>query len=72
MAQFLAQYQIFKAVATNASGVEPKHLWYWRLVGRNGEIVCVSEGYTRRSGAIRAAKRMPELANTDVISQVID
>jgi uncharacterized protein YegP (UPF0339 family) len=25
--------------------------WRWRLVGRNGEIMCSSEGYSRRIDA---------------------
>lgn len=28
--------------------------WYWHIKGRNGEIVCQSEGYTRRASAKRA------------------
>ncbi len=59
---FLVQYQIFKG--------EDKQ-WYWRLVGKNGETVASSEGYTRRANAIKAAKRMPELAQTTVIAEVI-
>lgn len=63
MARTLAQYEIFKG--------EDKQ-WYWRLVGRNGEIVfCTSEGYTRRASAIKMAKRMPELANTTAIAEAI-
>lgn len=27
--------------------------WHWRIKGRNGEIVCSSESYTRRSSAKR-------------------
>lgn len=28
--------------------------WFWHIKGRNGEIVCSSEGYTRRSSAKRS------------------
>lgn len=59
---FIAQYQIFKGEDGN---------WYWRLVGKNGEIAAQSQAYTRRSNAIRAAKRMPELAATTVIAEVV-
>lgn len=59
---FLSQYQIFKGEDAQ---------WYWRLVGKNGETVCSSEGFTRRASAVKAAKRMPELAKTEVIVTVI-
>ena len=29
--------------------------WYWR---RNGRVMAVSEGYTRRVSALRAARRL--------------
>lgn len=32
--------------------------WYVRLVGKNGETMMTSEGYTRRWNAKRAAVRM--------------
>lgn len=44
----------------------PTGRWYWRLVGGNGETVCVSEAYTRkasaRRGAIRVFRIMYDLA----------
>lgn len=58
----VVQYQIFK-------GSDKQ--WYWRLVGANGETVCSSEGYTRLSSAIKACQRMPELAQTTAISEVV-
>lgn len=58
----LAQYQIFKG---------SDNQWYWRLVAKNGETVCSSEGYKRRSSAIKACQRMPELAQTTAISEVV-
>lgn len=30
--------------------------WYWRLVGANGQVLAVSEGYTRRWSAWRGAR----------------
>jgi uncharacterized protein YegP (UPF0339 family) len=68
----VAQYQIFKTSVDKNAGEGSKPQWYWRLVGKNGEIVCQSEGYTRRSSAIRAAKRMPEIAKTTAIAEVIE
>lgn len=32
--------------------------WYFHRKNRNGKITSPSEGYTRRSSAIRAAKRL--------------
>lgn len=58
----MTQYQIFKG--------QDKQ-FYWRLVGKNGETICVSEGYTRRSSAIKTVKRMPELAQTTAIAETI-
>ena len=52
------QYEIFKGKDSQ---------WYWRLVAANDKIVAQSEGYTRRGSAIRAAERMPELADTTAI-----
>lgn len=56
------QYQIFK-------GADKQ--WYWRLVAKNGEIVAQSEGYTRATSAIKAAKKMPELASTTNIVRLV-
>jgi uncharacterized protein YegP (UPF0339 family) len=48
----LPKYEIFRA-----KGPERTYgLWYWHLVGANGEIQCVSEGYSSRSNARRGAK----------------
>ena len=33
--------------------------WYARLRARNGRTVNVTESYTRRASAIRAARRLP-------------
>lgn len=32
--------------------------WRWRLRGRNGEIVSVSQSYTRRDSALRGLRRV--------------
>ena len=58
----IAQYQIFK---------DEQGQWRWRLIAKNGEIVATSEGYTRRSNAIKMAKRMPEIAQTTAIAEAI-
>lgn len=56
----------------------PSGDWYWRLVGGNGETLCVSEAYTRkasaRRGAIRAFGLIYDLAvqgRTDTWNDVI-
>lgn len=36
--------------------VEGKRAWYWHLLAGNGEILCVSEEFTRKADALRAAK----------------
>lgn len=33
-------------------------LYWWRVKHRNGQIVLISEGYRRRSSAIRSAQRL--------------
>lgn len=58
----LVQYQIFK---------DSDNQWYWRLVDKNGKTIATSEGYKRRSSAIKACQRMPELARTTAISEVV-
>jgi len=59
----LEQYQVYK-------GEDDQ--WYWRLLDKNGKVVAVAgEGFRRRSGAVAAAKRMPEWAKSTVISEVI-
>ena len=32
--------------------------WYVRAVARNGQRIVVSEGYTRKASALRAARRL--------------
>ncbi len=42
--------------------------WRWRLVAENGRIVGDSgESYTRRRDVIRAAKRVGELVQSDLV-----
>lgn len=41
--------------------------WRWRMVGRNGKIICTSgESYDNKGNAKRAANRMRQLTNYDV------
>lgn len=42
----------------------------WNLVARNGETVCVSEGYTTRYSAWQSAKRIREIASTAVVRDI--
>lgn len=42
--------------------------WYWRLVGGNGEIVGVSESYTRKSSAMRFTRKLSSAAGWQIIS----
>lgn len=35
--------------------------YYYRVRGRNGEVVVTSEGYSTRSGARRAANRLKDI-----------
>jgi len=45
--------------------------WYWRLRGRNGEIMCQSEGYASKGNAKRAAHRIaPAAKEADRINVV--
>lgn len=48
-------------------GAGDKRPWYWRLLGRNGEIVASSESYSTRSSALRAARRLPAIVAKAVI-----
>lgn len=36
--------------------------FYWRLKASNGQIVCQSEGYTRKANRDRAIDRLAEIA----------
>ena len=53
------RYEIFKADG----------LWFWRLIDKRDNLiaVCQGTGYKRRSQAIAAARRVPELADTTAI-----
>lgn len=46
------------------------NLWYWRLKGGNGETMCISEGFTTRYSAKRAAKRARALARFALIKEL--
>jgi uncharacterized protein YegP (UPF0339 family) len=49
-----AYFNIFKSDKNN--------LWYWHLVGANGEIMTGSEGYTSKQHAQRAAENFQQAA----------
>jgi len=46
--------------------------WYLRLVARNGEIVLDSEGYSTKSNAKRAAKRLQFLFSVPLVVRVVE
>ena len=49
--------QPYRVSVFQGRGTHP--LWYWRVKSRNGRIVATGgEGYVRRSGAMRAARRL--------------
>lgn len=54
-----ARIEVFPQVRKGWTVDDPDEIaaWYWRLVGANGEKVCVSEAYTRKSSAKRGAWR---------------
>jgi len=58
----MGQYEIFK-------GNDKQ--WYWRLIAKNGEIVAQSEAYKRKDSVVKAIRRMPELAATDKVVEVV-
>jgi uncharacterized protein YegP (UPF0339 family) len=49
-----AYFNIFKS--------DKNDLWYWHLVGGNGEIMTGSEGYTSKTHAVRAAENFQQAA----------
>lgn len=51
-----AHYEVRKAEGVEAG-------WYWVLVAGNGEVVSVSETYTRRADAERAVKDVRRVAD---------
>lgn len=53
-----AKFEVFEG-SDNAAGSAQ---WYWHLRGANGEIVCSSEGYATKGSAMRAVKRLSEIA----------
>jgi uncharacterized protein YegP (UPF0339 family) len=52
----MAKFEIFK------SDKMMRNLWFWHLVGDNGEIMAQSEGYITKQHAKQAADRFKELA----------
>ena len=61
------RYEIFKEATPNPAPAEFVPQWYWRLVGKNNKIVAVSEGYNRRSQAIKAVERVRVIAQTTAV-----
>lgn len=39
---------------------DKKGSYRWKLVARNGETVCMSEGYEKKAGALNAAQKLSE------------
>lgn len=39
---------------------DKKGLYRFRLLAKNGEPVCMSEGYEKKAGALQAAKKLSE------------
>lgn len=48
----LPRYEVYRA----ADG------WRWRLVGGNGRIVATGEAHPRKANALRAVRRLPDIA----------
>lgn len=46
---------------------DKKGLYRFRLLAKNGEPVCASEGYAKKSGAMIAAKKLSEWATKALI-----
>jgi uncharacterized protein YegP (UPF0339 family) len=57
----LARYEVFRGLNDN---------WYWRLLGGNGETICVSEGYSTKYNCVRGAKRARALSRFAMIKDV--
>lgn len=45
-------------------------LWWWRLKGANGEIVCTSETFKRKGNAKRAASKAIDLMHSWLLSSI--
>lgn len=56
----MAKFVIYRDVAGQ---------YRWRLVASNGEKVAASEAYVSRSGAVRSANRVKELASSAIIAE---
>jgi uncharacterized protein YegP (UPF0339 family) len=46
---------------------DKKGQYRFRLLAKNGEPVCASEGYAKKAGAMTAAKKLAEWATTAMI-----
>jgi uncharacterized protein YegP (UPF0339 family) len=62
MAAKVAQFEYWHSNMDN--------LWYWRLRGKNGRIVAQSEGYARKSSALKTIETIQESAHGAIIEQV--
>lgn len=47
-------------------------LWCFRLLGRGGEVVMTSEGYTTRSTAVRALRGVGRAFDDARVSSLVD
>ncbi len=56
------KFEIFKGKSIRNPG------WFFRLRAPNGQIMLQSEGYDRRSGAMKGAKRVQQVAMRAIIT----
>lgn len=43
---------------------------YWRLVGKNGEIICTGEGHKRKAGCIKAIASTKDSQDAPIVMVV--
>ena len=68
----LARMDILQSpIYPKVKGFEFPHYW-WRLVGGNGQIICVSETFTRKADAMRSMRRALEIIRTKQFEVVDD
>jgi len=48
------RFELFKS--------EDNSQWYFRLIAKNGRIICQSEGYTRKSNALNGIRSVKKNA----------
>lgn len=49
-----------KVVVRRTNGTRP---WYYRVVAKNGQVILVSETYSTKANAVRAASRFLAVAD---------